>query len=90
MRPCIKDVRLFYLPERLLFMLYQTLDKILKLDKIGLLAFIIAGLITYGSNFIVNKILDIPATKAFKPTIIIKIIGLIIGLFGLFRIMKTR
>ena len=69
-------------------MLGNALERLLNIDKMGLLALIIAGFITYGARFIAMKVLNAPPHKVFKATTILKVAGLFIGLFGLFRITR--
>ncbi|MFY9177890.1 MAG: hypothetical protein WBI74_07860 [Caldicoprobacterales bacterium] len=69
-------------------MLKLALDNLLNIDKVGLWAFIIAAFITYGAKFISIKILRVSSHKAFKVTVMLKILGVLIGLFGLIRITK--
>ena len=69
-------------------MLDKAWENLLNIDVVGVIAFIIAGFVTYGAKFIAMNILNTPSDKLFKVTTILKIVGLIIGLFGLIRITK--
>ncbi|NLJ41203.1 MAG: hypothetical protein GX352_06315 [Clostridiales bacterium] len=61
-------------------------QNILNIDILGVAVLIMAGLITYGSRFIAEKILKVPPQNMFKVTTVLKIIGIAIGLFGLYRV----
>ncbi|NLN42161.1 MAG: hypothetical protein GX160_09310 [Clostridiales bacterium] len=69
-------------------MLEKALENLINIDKVALLFFMIAAFITYGARFITVRIMKISSHKVFKITTILKIVGLFIGLLGLFRITK--
>ena len=69
-------------------MLETALENLINIDKLALLIFIIAAFITYGARFIAMRILKVSPHKLFKVTTILKIVGVFIGLLGLFRIVK--
>lgn len=69
-------------------MFEKALENLINIDKVALLFFIIAAFITYGARFIAMRILKVSPHKLFKVATILKIVGVFIGLLGLFRIVK--
>ena len=69
-------------------MFEKALENLINIDKVALLFFIIAAFITYGARFIAVRIMKVSPHKLFKVATILKIFGVLIGLLGLFRIIK--
>ncbi|HZJ83054.1 MAG TPA: hypothetical protein VFD57_04500 [Clostridia bacterium] len=69
-------------------MVDRVLANIMDMDKIGLLSLILAGFITYGARFIVEKVLKIQSDRTYRFIIICKLVGLLIGTFGFLKITK--
>jgi len=61
---------------------------LINIDKLALLIFIVAAFITYGARFIAMRIMKVSSHKVFQVTTILKIVGLFIGLLGLYKITK--
>lgn len=58
------------------------------INKMSILLLLLAGLLAYGANTFVIKLLKVPREKAFKIIILFKVLGIIVGIFGLYIINK--
>ena len=65
-------------------MLDRALENLQRIDPVGVTAFVLAGFITYGARYITTVVLKVPNHKAFKVMVVLKVLGVLIGLFGLY------
>jgi hypothetical protein len=77
----------FYFLERLFNMLDRVLENLQRINPLGIIAFVIAGFITYGAGYIATVVLKVPTHKAFKVIVVLKVLGVLLGLLGLYAIV---
>ena len=87
MRPC-PGCRTFFISWKGCFiMLDRVLENLQRINPLGIIAFVIAGFITYGAGYIATVVLKVPTHKAFKVIVVLKVLGVLLGLLGLYAIV---
>ncbi|HZJ57995.1 MAG TPA: hypothetical protein VFD89_07125 [Clostridia bacterium] len=66
----------------------RVLENLQRINPVGVIALIAAGFVAYGAKFIATVILRVPDDRVFKVIALLKVLGLIIGLFGLYMIAR--
>lgn len=69
-------------------MLNTVWERLMSIDKMGIFLMLLAGIMVYGARFMATNIFKFPTSKSTRSIIMIKLVGLLAGIVGFWRITQ--